>query len=163
MGLGLLLALRAEPVLEGVSPRAKAQRETQPPPPPRPPALLDMVRIPGGLFRVGSPPASVEELEEYAAQWAEAYGGEPGKYEQNVREWRQREEPAHRVRLSPFSIARTPVTRGQWRAVMPDTPEEWEQDGSDATLPATHVDWRQALAFCNALSRRDGPPLRRFP
>jgi formylglycine-generating enzyme required for sulfatase activity len=39
---------------------------------------------------------------------------------------------------------------------MPDVPDEWEQDGSDTDLPATHVDWSQALAFCNVLSDREG-------
>ncbi len=143
LGAGLLLALRAEPVLEGVASRTQEQWKTEPPPPPEPPrlpALLEMVPVGGGVFRMGSTPTTDEEITEYTALWVEAFGGEPEEQRKQTMEWRKQEEPAHRVHLSPFSIARTPVTRGQWRAVMPDAPEEWEQDGSDTGLPATHLD-----------------------
>jgi len=161
-GLGLLLARRAEPVLwEGggggreAEPEA-VQDQAPPPPPPRVPPLLDLVQVPGGTFRMGSPPTTEEQIAAYARDWVEAFGGELEKRLDDARHWLEREQPAHLVCLSPFLMARVPVTRGQWRAVMPEAPEEWYKAGNDVDLPATHLDWPQSLAFCNALSEREG-------
>jgi len=111
-----------------------------PPPPPSvaidPDPLITMVPLPGGRFSMGSGPSD-----------GHAY---------------QDERPRHPVRLSPFHIARTPVTRGLWRRVMQHAPESWWRavpdawrDGDD-DLPATHVSWEEAAAFCNALSALSG-------
>jgi formylglycine-generating enzyme required for sulfatase activity len=105
---------------------------------------------------MGSPPATEAEIAEYALEWSKVLGKNPKEAEQDVAGWRAREEPAHRVRISAFLMARTPLTRGQWRAVMPEAPDEWQANGSDDPLPATHLDWTQALAVCNALSEREG-------
>ena len=161
LGLALLLAWRAEPVLSGDLPRPSEQPTTAPPPPqpiepPSPSPMIELVAINGGLFNMGSPPASQEEIQEYIAEWAELLGQKPVEVEESVKEWLQNEEPLHEVRVSPFFMGRTPVTRGQWRALMGETPEEWEADESDQMLPATHVDWIQALTFCNRLSEREG-------
>jgi len=95
---------------------------------------LDMVALPGGHFWMGSDKAL-----------------DPGAYDDEL--------PRHRVWLDPFLIARTPVTRGLWRRVMADRragdwrrpePKAWR--GNDEALPANHVSWRDAVAFCNALS-----------
>jgi formylglycine-generating enzyme required for sulfatase activity len=146
---GLFFAFRAKPLLW--EPGDQASKEQAPaehpaPTPAPPPPLLDMVSIPGDIFRMGTPPVTDAQIKENAIGWSE----------DDARRWIERERPAHRVRVSPFSMARTPVTRSQWRAVMPDAPPEWEAKGADGDLPATHVDWRQALAFCNALSQREG-------
>jgi len=102
------------------------------------PELLDMVPIPGGRFWMGSDPKADPEA-----------GSD--------------EQPRHRVTVSPFLMARAPVTRGQWRQVMAETaagewrrpvPREWGT-GDDA-LPATDVSWHDAVAFCNALSAMSG-------
>ncbi len=161
LGVGLLLLLRAEPVLSGDLPHPKEQPETHPIPPQpqapsRPPPLLQMMPIRGGLFRMGSAPATEDEIREYLAEWAEALGQKPDEVEDQVKQWLQREAPSHWVQVSPFFMTRTPVTRGQWRALMQEIPDEWQKDATDQALPATHIDWPQALVFCNALSRREG-------
>lgn len=106
--------------------------------PPDEDPLLTMVPLAGGVFRMGSdlqtdPQASSDE------------------------------QPCHEVRLSPFLMARTPVTRGLWRRVMSDpgagewlrpVPSDWTSGDED--LPATHVGWEDAVAFCNALSMVSG-------
>ncbi len=161
LGLGLLLVWRAEPVLSGAVPRPPEQLKTAPAPPQpivhsRPSPIIELVNIHGGLFNMGSPPATQEEIQEYTVEWAEFYAMKPEEAEKNIKSWRQNEEPIHQVRVSSFFMARTPVTRGQWRAVIAETPDEWEKDESDQALPATHVDWVQALTFCNSLSDREG-------
>jgi len=55
---------------------------------------IDMVRIKGGTFSMGS-------------NSSEAYSNE---------------QPAHSVTLSPFYIGKTEVTQGQWRSVMASNP-----------------------------------------
>jgi sulfatase modifying factor 1 len=104
-------------------------------PPPRPP--LDMVPLAGGKFLMGSDPSS------------DAHSS-------------QDESPRHEVRLDAFRIGRSLVTRGQWRTVMASAAEPWRRevparwgDGDDQ-LPATDLDWFDALAFCNALSLAEG-------
>ena len=160
--LGGGLALRAEPLLWEAPPPPVAGPQAPsvpvpepPPPPPRlaPPALLDLVALPGGDFQMGSPPATEEQIRAYAEEWAQAFDKKPEETLDDVRRWLKQEQPAQPVRLSPFWMARTPITRGQWRALMPEVPDEWG-DADDA-LPATHIDWPQSIAFCNALSERE--------
>jgi sulfatase modifying factor 1 len=151
-GLGLLLVLRGEPLLRV----PRAEEPPEPPPSPVPPPLLDMIPLADGEFRRGSAPATDAQVREYTDEWADFLGKPRDETEPQVRGWLEREQPAHRVRVFPFLMARVPVTRGQWRAVMPQAPEEWESPGDDDALPATHVEWFQALAFCNALSEREG-------
>ncbi len=61
------------------------------------------------------------------------------------------ERPPHRVCVSPFAMAETVVTVGQWNDVMGDNRP------GDPALPVTRVSWRQALEFCNRASARAGP------
>ena len=107
---------------------------------------LEMVPIPAGAFLMGSP----EE--------------EPGRLDV--------EGPQHRVRLAPFSLARTPITQAQWRQVARWQPAardpDWERpltpDPSffkgdrpeEDRRPVESVSWFDAQEFCRRLSRRTG-------
>jgi formylglycine-generating enzyme required for sulfatase activity/endonuclease/exonuclease/phosphatase family metal-dependent hydrolase len=87
---------------------------------------LRMVLVPAGAFQQGSP------------------AGEP---------MRQEEETPRRVTLTrAFRIAATEVTQRQWLALMPQNPSP--KKGDD--LPVTSVSWKDALAFCLALSQKEG-------
>ena len=87
---------------------------------------LEMVEVPAGSFLMGSPGSD---------DMADAG-----------------ERPQHRVTLSSFRIARTTVTETQYRELMGDRADPPEED----TVPATGIDWYQAITFCNALSKRHG-------
>ncbi len=64
---------------------------------------------------------------------------------------KDREKPLHQVQVSALRMGLTPVTRGQWRAVMGDD----RGLGGDAH-PVTGVSWEDALHFCNRLSKQQG-------
>jgi formylglycine-generating enzyme required for sulfatase activity/RES domain-containing protein len=113
---------------------------------------LEMVPIPAGEFLMGSPE---DELE----RWSH-------------------EGPQHRVRLAPFSLARTPITQAQWRQVARwqpapgDPPWERQLDPDpsffkgdlplenrrpeDDRRPVERVSWFDAQEFCRRLSQRTG-------
>ena len=54
------------------------------------------------------------------------------------------EGPLHRVKLSPFLIAKYELTQAQWRAVMGSNPSTTEGDD----LPITNVSWNDCQEFC---------------
>ena len=64
------------------------------------------------------------------------------------------ESPVHEVTVRSFSMAKTEVTQGQWKAVMGDenNPSKWKGD----SLPVESVTWYDAVAYCNALSAKEG-------
>lgn len=89
------------------------------------------VRIPAGEFRMGSP------------------DGEPGRGSD--------EGPVHTVRITrPFLMQATEVTQGQWRALMGNNPSNFKNCGDEC--PVESVSWWDALAYANALSRKEGLP-----
>jgi formylglycine-generating enzyme required for sulfatase activity len=110
------------------------------------PAELDieMVFVKGGTFTMGCT--------------AEQTGCE-------AHEW-----PMHSVTLSSFSIGRFEITQAQWKAVMTgvagstgeDAGEIYSWTGSncgnscDDQRPAEHLDWYEAVTFCNELSKKVG-------
>lgn len=55
----------------------------------------------------------------------------------------------------PFLLARYPVTQAQWRAVMGSDPPELYFKGKDHN-PVESVNWFEAVAFCNKLSKLAG-------
>ena len=62
------------------------------------------------------------------------------------------ERPVHLVTITrPFLLGETPVTQKQWRAIMGSNPSKYTIRSS----PVTNVSWFDAIAFCNALSRRE--------
>ena len=61
-------------------------------------------------------------------------------------------------------MAAVPVTRNWYRQVTGNWFSDW--GNSDGQLPATHLSWSEAVAFCNRLSRQEGLTAcyrRRFP
>lgn len=69
-------------------------------------------------------------------------------------------EPVHRVRLSPYWLAQTPVTNAQYAKFLAETPEHREPEYwrdrrfSSEAQPVVGVSWDDAIAFCAWLSRR---------
>ncbi len=94
---------------------------------------LEMVKIPGGEFWMGSP-----EVEE-------------GSYND--------ERPRHKVRVSPFLMGKYPVTQAQWRAVvnLPQVERHLNPDPSyykGDNRPVEKVSWDDAVEFCQRLARQ---------
>jgi len=90
--------------------------------------FLEMVAIPGGSFNMGSTESGDEQ-------------------------------PVHKVTVAPFFLGRYPITQAQWRVVagfdkvkcdlQPD-PSRFK--GVDR--PIERVSWREAVEFCDRLSRK---------
>lgn len=64
------------------------------------------------------------------------------------------ERPIHTVRISPFQLMRTPVTRQQYPALMGSGPS-WPKGAADE-WPVNQVSWLDAVAFCNRWSEQEG-------
>ena len=64
------------------------------------------------------------------------------------------EQPVHLVTLSSFSISRTEVTQGQWKAVMGNNPSLYNTAGDNAEVE--QVNWYVCVSFCNKLSIKEG-------
>ncbi len=78
---------------------------------------------------------------------------------------RANEEPAHRVYVSAFEMATTPVTNAQYRRFLVATGDEsppfFGAPGFEAPdQPVVGVNFNQALRFCAWLSDETGLPLR---
>ena len=73
------------------------------------------------------------------------------------------EQPVHRVTLRSFSMGKTEVTRGQWRAIMGSTPPYSApppySDCSD-DCPISRVSWEDAKEFVSRLSAKTGKTYR---
>jgi formylglycine-generating enzyme required for sulfatase activity len=88
---------------------------------------MEMVRIPAGSFLMGSPET------------------EQGRY--------SGEGPQHEVTITnPFYMSACEVTESQYGQVMGTNPSEFQ----GASRPVDSVSWSEAVAFCEALSRREG-------
>jgi formylglycine-generating enzyme required for sulfatase activity len=61
-------------------------------------------------------------------------------------------ETPHRVTVSGFSMAQYEVTQREYEALMGNNPSRFR----GANLPAERVSWFDAVAYCNALSQREG-------
>ncbi|MFM6318928.1 MAG: caspase, EACC1-associated type, partial [Dolichospermum sp.] len=94
--------------------------------------ILEMVAIPGGTFKMGSP--------------------------ENEKGYHSSQSPQHQVTVPPFFIGKYPVTQKQWRAVaalgkvnidLISDPSYFKGDN----LPVESVSWNDAQEFCARLSR----------
>jgi formylglycine-generating enzyme required for sulfatase activity len=117
LGIAAALAASGEPiaVLESPSPVV-------------PPPLVDLIQIPGGSFRMGSPVS------------------EEGRWDD--------QGPVHEVRVSPFACMRFPVTRRLYAEILGKDPG-WPEGAAD-DRPVNNVSWREAVELCNHLSQREG-------
>jgi formylglycine-generating enzyme required for sulfatase activity len=90
--------------------------------------LVELVEIPGGTFRMGSPES------------------EEGRFDD--------EGPVHPVRISPFACMRILVTRRLYAEIVEQDPGWPEGEADDR--PANNASWFDAVDFCNRLSVREG-------
>jgi len=89
------------------------------------PEPLTMLELPGGEFWMGSPQSEPD---------------------------RPDDETRHRVRVSPFAMAKYPVTQKLYQEVMEQSPSHFKGD----SLPVEQLSWFDAVRFCNKLSDRVG-------
>ncbi|NEN89935.1 MAG: SUMF1/EgtB/PvdO family nonheme iron enzyme [Okeania sp. SIO3H1] len=87
---------------------------------------LEMVKIPGGRFLMGSPET------------------EAGRDDD--------ESPQHYVDVPEFFMGKYPVTQAQWEAVMGNNPSRFK----GASRPVENVSWNDATDFCQKLSQITG-------
>jgi formylglycine-generating enzyme required for sulfatase activity len=96
---------------------------------------LEMVKIPAGKFKMGSPDND-----------SEGYGDE---------------RPQHLVSVSEFWMGKYPVTQAQWEqvAALPRVKKDLDPDPSNfkgKKLPVEQVSWHDAVEFCQRLSQKTG-------
>jgi formylglycine-generating enzyme required for sulfatase activity/uncharacterized caspase-like protein len=87
---------------------------------------LEMVQIPGGSFKMGSPES------------------EKGR--------RESESPQHQVNVPGFSMGKFVVTQEQYQQIMGNNPSSF----SGAKRPVEQVSWNDAVEFCQKLSQKTG-------
>lgn len=87
---------------------------------------LEMIRIPGGRFVMGSARRTENQYND--------------------------EGPQREVRIREFLIGRYPVTQAQWKAVMGANPSYFKGE----RLPVENVSWDDAREFCRRLNERFG-------
>jgi formylglycine-generating enzyme required for sulfatase activity len=103
-------------------------------------AAIEMVRVPAGKFKMGSPESEADRSSD--------------------------EGPQHEVSVSSFYIGKYEVTQAQWRAVAEKLPKvkiDLNPDPSyfkGADLPVEQVSWEEAVEFCERLSRATGKKYR---
>jgi formylglycine-generating enzyme required for sulfatase activity len=64
-------------------------------------------------------------------------------------EGRDTEKPRHEVTITPFYMSKYPITQAQYQAVMDKNPSLFKGE----KRPVESVSWRDAIAFCKALSK----------
>ncbi len=99
--------------------------------------VLEMVSIPGGKFRMGSPDG----------------------------EGNDSEHPQHSVTIAPFFLSKYPVTQIQWRVVagLPKVKIDLNPDPAifkGPHRPVENISWYDAVEFCERLQQKTGKPYR---
>jgi formylglycine-generating enzyme required for sulfatase activity len=87
---------------------------------------LEMVKIPGGRFLMGSPETEVKRNDD--------------------------EGPQHYVNVPEFFMGKYTVTQAQWQAVMGNNPSRFK----GKNRPVENVSWNDATKFCQKLSKKTG-------
>ena len=87
---------------------------------------LEMVKIPGGRFLMGSPETEA----------GRSYN----------------EGPQHYVNVPEFFMGKYTVTQAQWQAVMGNNPSRFK----GKNRPVENVSWNDATKFCQKLSKKTG-------
>jgi len=104
------------------------------------PVFIEMVQIPGGTFRMGSP-------------WAETNRNRP-----NEEDYRTTNDG--NVTVSGFYISKYQITQGQYKDIMGINPAyhkgNTNRPKGNTNLPVERVSWYDAIEFCNALSIKEG-------
>jgi formylglycine-generating enzyme required for sulfatase activity len=89
------------------------------------------VRVPAGVFTMGSPPEEVGRDDD--------------------------EGPVHVVHITkPFVMKKTEVTQNDWASLFGTRPAKNPECGEDCAV--NFVNWWETLEYCNALSRHRGLP-----
>ena len=65
------------------------------------------------------------------------------------------ERPVHKVKLDGFEIAATPVTQTQYEIVMGVNPSNFKGNKDGFYLPVENVSWKDAMAFCEQLTKME--------
>lgn len=91
---------------------------------------LELVKIPGGTFTMGSPTNELERVD--------------------------REGPQHKVTVPSFFLGKYQVTQTQWEAIMESNPSRFK----GANRPVEQVSWNEAVEFCQKLSQKSGKKYR---
>jgi formylglycine-generating enzyme required for sulfatase activity/predicted Ser/Thr protein kinase len=91
---------------------------------------IEMIRVPDGVFLMGSPITEEEQSKD--------------------------ENPQHLVNISAFFLGKYPITQAQWQMVMDSNPSHFK----GANLPVENVSWHDAQGFCHKLSEVTGKPYR---
>jgi eukaryotic-like serine/threonine-protein kinase len=97
---------------------------------------LEMVKIPGGTFLMGQTEAEKTEL-------IRQFG------EDNYQLWFDIELPQHQVTISSFLMGKYPITQAQYQRIMGINPSRFQ----GLNRPIECVSWKNALDFCQKLSR----------
>lgn len=92
--------------------------------------FLEMVKISGGSFLMGSPES---ELERY-----------------------ENESPQHQVNIQPFFMGKFQVTQKQYQAIMGENPSNFKGEKK----PVESVTWDNAVEFCGRISKITGKTYR---
>ena len=107
---------------------------------------LEMVSIPAGTFRMGTPEAEAEQMcDRYRLDCFRS------------------ETPQHQVFLSAFEMGKYPITQAQWRAIalredlkvriyLNPVPSCFKGDNR----PVEQVTWSEAIEFCRRLAKLTG-------
>ncbi len=96
--------------------------------------------------------SGIQSLEVIISLLLETVYVEGGSFQMGSTEGDSDERPVHDVTVSSFSMAKTEVTQGLWKAVMGSNPSYFKGDD----LPVESVTWYEAVAYCNALSAKEG-------